>query len=99
VRTSILADFLQKHSSEVLNMLTQEWDWEKYYDIRYEEGTQQGMQRGMQQGMQRGMRRGAEQRAYESARRMLARRVPLEQVAEFTQLPLDKLRSLPESKQ
>jgi predicted transposase/invertase (TIGR01784 family) len=86
VSADILAEFLKRHSSEVLNMLTQEWNWDKYYDIRYEEGIQQGIQRG------------AEQRAYESARRMFARNVPLEQIAEFTLLPLDRLRVLQQEK-
>jgi predicted transposase/invertase (TIGR01784 family) len=77
VNENVLADFLKQNSSEVLNMLTQEWDWDTAFAVRYEEGFE----------------RGAEQRAIEAARRMLNDNLPIEQIAKFTQLSPDKLRT------
>jgi hypothetical protein len=51
ISRNILKEFLEKHSSEVRNMLLSEWNMADALRVREEEGIQKGMQRGMQQGM------------------------------------------------
>ena len=46
----ILKEYLEKHSSEVLNMLMTEWNWDDAKQVWYEEGEQRGEQTGEQKG-------------------------------------------------
>jgi hypothetical protein len=85
INAGVLAEFLEQHSTEVLNMLTQEWNTQTYGEVRFSEGMQEGMELG------------AEQRSLDSARLMIAAKIPLEQIASFTLLPLDKLHELSKS--
>jgi hypothetical protein len=39
----ILAGFLEEHSSEVLNMLLEEWNWEEAKEVWLEEGMETGL--------------------------------------------------------
>jgi hypothetical protein len=54
----------------------------------------QWIERGMQQGMQRGMQQGKEEKALVIARNLLTKGWAAEEVAETTELPLEKVRSL-----
>ena len=38
INEGILAEYLENNASEVINMLVQEWDWEKYGDARERKG-------------------------------------------------------------
>jgi predicted transposase YdaD len=38
----ILKEFLEKHGTEVMNMLTTEWNWDDALAVRYEEGKEEG---------------------------------------------------------
>jgi predicted transposase/invertase (TIGR01784 family) len=77
VNENVLADFLLQNSSEVLNMLTQEWDWDTAFAVRYEEGYERGIERGN----------------IEAARRLYEMNLTLEQISKATQLSPDKLRT------
>jgi hypothetical protein len=46
VQEGILADFLGKHSSEVMNMLLEEWNWEEAKEVWREEGWEKGLKDG-----------------------------------------------------
>jgi len=46
----ILKEFLEKHGTEVLNMLTQEWDQAAALAVRYEEGKEEGRNEGKGEG-------------------------------------------------
>jgi predicted transposase/invertase (TIGR01784 family) len=86
VNAGVLVDFLEQHSSEVLNMLNQEWNTKTYGEVRFSEGMQQGIQQGIQLE--------AERRSHETARILFELNLPLEQIAKATQLSIDKLREL-----
>jgi hypothetical protein len=43
---NILKDFLELHSSEVINMLLTEWNWDDALMVREEEGMEKGMEKG-----------------------------------------------------
>jgi hypothetical protein len=78
----ILVNYLQQNGSEVLNVLTQEWDMSKALDTRFMEGQEDGILRG-------------EDRAnIKTARRLLGMGLKLEDVARGTGLPVEKIKHL-----
>jgi hypothetical protein len=42
IRDGILADFLEEHGSEVMNMLLEEWNWDEAKEVWREEGLEEG---------------------------------------------------------
>ncbi len=78
----ILASYLMSHGSEVLNMLTQEWDMGKALDVRFLEGKEEGREEGK------------DQEKIETARRMLLQGFILEQISISTGLSIDKIEAL-----
>jgi len=52
----ILREFLEKHGTEVLNMLTREWKLEDALAVRYEEGLEEGREKGLEKGLEKGER-------------------------------------------
>jgi hypothetical protein len=42
VKDGILADFLEEHGSEALNMLLEEWDWDVAKEVWQEEAMEKG---------------------------------------------------------
>ena len=57
----ILSEFLRKERAEVLGMLLEEFDVEKYERTLREEGIEEGIARGIEQGIEEGIRQGREQ--------------------------------------
>ena len=49
IKRNILKGFLEKHSTEVVGMLTREWNWDDALRVREEEGMQQGMRKKAEQ--------------------------------------------------
>jgi predicted transposase/invertase (TIGR01784 family) len=45
---NILKDFLETHSSEVLNMLLTEWNWDEALEVAREEGHEEGREEGLE---------------------------------------------------
>jgi hypothetical protein len=78
----ILKDFLVKHGTEVMNMLTTEWNWDDALAVRYEEGMEEGMERGMEEGMEN------------AARNALAEGLSVELVAKITGLDMETLKNI-----
>ena len=60
-----------------------------------EKGMQEGLQKGLQQGIQQGIQQGSHQTAIENAKRFLAMKtISVEQIAEGTNLPIEKVLEL-----
>jgi predicted transposase/invertase (TIGR01784 family) len=73
---------------------------EKGIQVGIQQGIQQGIERGIEQGIQKGISEGAEQKAIETAKNLLTMNLSLEQIAQATSLPLEKIQELEqESKQ
>jgi hypothetical protein len=53
----ILEEFLRVNTSEVINMLMTEWNWDDALEVRWEEGREQGLEEGLEQGLERGWRK------------------------------------------
>jgi hypothetical protein len=90
VEKDILAEFLQAHASEVINMLTLEFNMEEAMQVWKEEGREEGREEGKEKGIEEGFAKGK----FEVARKMLARGMGLPEVAEIVELPMDQLQTL-----
>ena len=55
IEQGILAEFLREHSTEVINLLTEEWNLERALFIRHQEGRIEGHQEGRQEGSREGL--------------------------------------------
>jgi hypothetical protein len=55
-------------------------------EIDKEEARMEGMEKGLEKGLERGMERGMERGKFEVARKMLARRMPIDDIADITGL-------------
>jgi hypothetical protein len=75
----VLKDFLEEHSSEVLNMLFTEWNWDDALAVRYEEGREEGWLGGL------------EQRGEEDIRNLLSYGMSPDEVAAALKVPLEKV--------
>jgi DNA-binding transcriptional regulator of glucitol operon len=45
----ILREFLELHASEVMNMLTTEWNWDDAKEVWYNEGREEGLEKGREE--------------------------------------------------
>jgi predicted transposase/invertase (TIGR01784 family) len=77
-----LKEFLQSNSSEVINMLMTEWNWDDAFAVQREEGREEGLERGREEGKE------------EIARNALAKGASLEFVREITGLDIDTVTRL-----
>jgi len=74
----ILKEFLEKHATEVINMLMTEWNMEDALEVRYEEGLEEGREEGR----------------IEIARNLLTTGSPCEFVSKITGLDLDTVKGI-----
>jgi predicted transposase/invertase (TIGR01784 family) len=78
----ILREFLKEKSSEVINMLLTEWNWEDALEVRWEEGREEGLEQGLEQGRR------------ETARNLKEMGLSVDQIAAGTGLDPDLIRTL-----
>jgi predicted transposase/invertase (TIGR01784 family) len=64
------------------------------YEQWYAKTKQEGKQEGRQEGRQEGITEGKQVQSIQTARRMLGRNMSLEEIAELTDLPLDRIQAL-----
>jgi predicted transposase/invertase (TIGR01784 family) len=95
---NILKVFLETHSSEVFNMLTDEWNWDEYMEVAIEEAREKGLELGIKEGTEKGIKKGIEQgieRGIEqTARNLLAIGITFDDIVRATGLPIEKVRVL-----
>jgi hypothetical protein len=82
----ILKEFLKANSSEVINMLMTEWNWDDALEVRWEEGREQGLVQGLEQGLEQGRR--------ETAKNLKEMGLPVDQIAAATGLDPELIRAL-----
>jgi hypothetical protein len=78
IKEDILSDYLKEHASEVINMLTAEWDINEAQKVWKEEGREEGREEGMEKAV----------------RLMLDDGLPMQRVAKISGWPVDKLQEL-----
>ncbi len=84
----IMHGFLEKHGSEVRNMLYTEWNMEDACRVAAEEAREQALKEGLEKGLKRGLKEGIVQGKLESIL-MLKGVLSPEVLAEKFQLPLE----------
>jgi hypothetical protein len=84
----ILREFLEEHASEVMNMLTTEWNWEDAKEVWHNEGREEGLEEGLEKGFEKGRE--------EIAKAALARGMSPEVVGEITGLDAETIKKLAE---
>lgn len=60
IRKGILAEYLRKKGSEVVNMLIAEYDYDMDIEVQREEAFEDGLERGLKRGLERGLKEGLE---------------------------------------
>ena len=82
ISRGILKEFLELHSSEVVNMLFTEWNWDDALAVRFEEGREEGWEKGQEEGREK------------IARNALAKGLPLDIIREITGLDIETIRNI-----
>jgi predicted transposase YdaD len=93
IRENILADFLKSNSSEVINMLTMEFDIDRARAVWMQEAKEEGFEAGRQEGHQVGLQVGHQESQQEDMQivtALIARRDPNE-IAKTLRLPVDRI--------
>ncbi|GHU59720.1 hypothetical protein FACS1894133_7050 [Clostridia bacterium] len=98
-RGNALSALLKAKSSEVLNMLTTEFNMDTALRVRYGEGRREGVLKGMIAGKREGLLAGQFEKARSTAKKMLSRGFPIDQIAELTDLPHETIRALADEAQ
>jgi len=79
-------------------MLIAEYSYETDIKVQcreaYREGLAEGIEQGISQGIEQGIEQGAEQTKIETTKKLFSMGLSLEQVAEGTGLPLEKVKEL-----
>ena len=86
----ILKEFLEKHATEVINMLLTEWNWDDALAVRYEEGREEGREEGLEEGLEKGLEKGLGI----TARNALAQGIPIDTIKTITGLDAETIKSL-----
>jgi predicted transposase YdaD len=82
----ILKEFLEKHATGVLNMLTTEWNWDTALEVRYEEGFESGLEKGRDEER--------EKNRMETARKALVEGATVEFIHKITGLDVETIKSI-----
>jgi predicted transposase YdaD len=98
VRHNILKDYLERNGGEVLSILMTEYDYATDIAVKQEEAYAIGMERGIERGRLEGLERGAYETKLETARSFIAMGLSLEQVALGTELPIETVMELAQTK-
>ena len=94
LQNGVLSEYLKRKSTEVRNMLIAEYSYETDIKVQRREAYREGLAEGIEQGIEQGFEQGAEQKAIETAKNMIHKNIPLETIAECTELPLEKVNQL-----
>lgn len=78
INNNIMREFLREHSGEVINMLTAEFDIEKYGRVQFKSGEKQGIEKGVEK----------------VAINAIKKNIPVEDVADMTGLTIEKIKEL-----
>lgn len=91
ISRGILADYLSRKGTEVRNMFIGEYDYDLDMQVKAEEAREEGLAEGLAEGQKKGQ----QQKAIEAAINLLNMRLgTLEQIAQVTSLPIEKIQEL-----
>ena len=96
IKEGILAEYLKAHASEVINMLTTEFELERARKVWEEEAREEGIaigeERGIAIGEEKGREEGREESIRETVQEMKKENFPDEVIARITKLSMEKIR-------
>ncbi len=75
-------------------MLIAEYSYETDIKVQRREAYREGLAEGIEQGIEKGIEQGAAKTKIETAKKLISMGLSLEQVAEGTELPLEKVQEL-----
>jgi hypothetical protein len=87
---NILRGFLERHASEVMNMLITEWNWDDALAVRYSEGWEGGREEGREEGLEEGWEKSRE----EVAKTALSKGMAPDTISEITGLDFEMIKKL-----
>jgi predicted transposase/invertase (TIGR01784 family) len=82
-----MVDYLKENGTEVVNMLMEEYKLEDEIKITREEAREEGVEEGLEKGLEIGLEKGK----LETARRLKAFGLSLDDIAAMTLLPMEQL--------
>jgi len=82
IKRNVLREYLERNSSEVRNMLLQEWNWEEALEVSKEEGLEEGLAKGEMR------------KTIEIAKIMKDNNEPIEKIVKFTGLTEQEIEKL-----
>ncbi len=101
IKKGILADYLRKKGSEVINMLQAEYDYELDIEVQreeaYEDGLRAGEQIGRQNGINEGMQKGMQEKEIALIVKKVRRGKNLQTIADELEEPVDEVRKIYEA--
>ena len=80
-----------------MSILETEYNEKAYGKTRYDEGYDKGIQAGIEQGLEQGLEQGKQDEKIETILRMIAKSIPIELIAEYTDTSVQKVTSLLEN--
>jgi len=86
VENDILKEYLEKHETEVINMLYTEWDWDTALEVAREEAFEDGEEKGREEG--------SKEEKLTIARNALAEGYSAESIQKITGLSLEEIAKL-----
>jgi len=94
IKEGLLSDFLKAHSSEVINMLTAEWDINVARKVWEQEAREVGREEGREEGREVGREEGREVERQETVIKMKNEGLTDDIIARVTMLPIEKVREI-----
>jgi hypothetical protein len=87
----ILVEFLEKYKDEVDSMFSLVYDEDIAKRVAREEGWEDGLEQGLEKGLEQGLEKGREEGQIQLIERMLLKGRPVEDIAEYTDIPLERI--------
>ena len=94
MQNGILKEYLQRKSSEVINMLLAEYDYATDIAVQRAEERETAFAEGIEQGLERGFERGTYQTKCETAKNLIGIGLSIENIAKATGLTIEEIKSL-----
>ena len=77
-----------------MSILETEYNEKAYGKTRYDEGVQAGIEQGLEKGLEQGLEQGKQSEKIKTILRMIAKSVPIELIAEYTDTSIQDLTKL-----
>lgn len=94
IKKGILADYLKKKGSEVINMLQAEYDYELDIEVQREEAYADGLRAGEQSGEKKGIQKGIQEERISLIVKKVRRGKDLITIAEELEEPIENIREI-----